>query len=169
MQKVLRFCYWFILLFYVFLLVDTVFISRESLRSVNLIPFNSIKEFIMVDNGFGQVRIVDMNIWGNILMFVPAGIYIILHKKHRSIMKNLFIILLSSLAIEATQFIFALGALDIDDIILNVMGGFIGLAFYKMFEKLFKDENRIRTAISILSLIVGLPILVLTLLLFIAN
>ncbi|MFJ1244953.1 VanZ family protein, partial [Bacillus amyloliquefaciens] len=87
--------------------------------------------------------------------------YIILHKKHRSIMKNLFIILLSSLAIEATQFIFALGALDIDDIILNVMGGFIGLAFYKMFEKLFKDENRIRTAISILSLIVGLPILVL--------
>ncbi|MFP3919980.1 VanZ family protein [Lysinibacillus telephonicus] len=169
MQKVLRFCYWFILLFYVFLLVDTVFISRESLRSVNLIPFNSIKEFIMVDNGFGQVRIVDMNIWGNIFMFVPAGIYIILHKKHRSIMKNLFIILLSSLAIEATQFIFALGALDIDDIILNVMGGFIGLAFYKMFEKLFKDENRIRTAISILSLIVGLPILVLTLLLFIAN
>ncbi|RTQ93640.1 VanZ family protein [Lysinibacillus telephonicus] len=169
MQKVLRFCYWFILLFYVFLLVDTVFISRESLRSVNLIPFNSIKEFIMVDNGFGQVRIVDMNILGNILMFVPAGIYIILHKKHRSIMKNLFIILLSSLAIEATQFIFALGALDIDDIILNVMGGFIGLAFYKMFEKLFKDENRIRTAISILSLIVGLPILVLTLLLFIAN
>lgn len=169
MQKVLRFCYWFILLFYVFLLVDTVFISRESLRSVNLIPFNSIKEFIMVDNGFGQVRIVDMNIWGNILMFVPAGIYIILHKKHRSIMKNLFIILLSSLAIEATQFIFALGALDIDDIILNVMGGFIGLAFYKMFEKLFKDENRIRTAISILSLIVGLPSLVLTLLLFITN
>lgn len=83
MKKFLKLAYWGILLFYIILLVDTVFISRGSLRSVNLIPFNSIKDFLMVDNGFGEIRVVDMNIWGNILMFVPAGIY-----KRKDYMQN---------------------------------------------------------------------------------
>lgn len=169
MKKGLNFFYWLILIFYIFLLIDTVFVSRDSLRSINLIPFHSIKEFIMVDNGFGQYRLVDMNIWGNILMFVPAGIYIILHNKNKSIMKNLLLILFISLAIEVIQFIFALGATDIDDIILNVIGGFIGLLIYEVFNKIFKTEDKIKTAIAILSLVVGIPILALTILLIVAN
>ncbi|WP_445669977.1 VanZ family protein [Peribacillus sp. FSL H8-0477] len=72
-----------ILLFYLLLLTYTVFIGRDSIRSVNLIPFHSIKNFIIVDNGIGGTRIIDMNIWGNILMFIPAGIYLILQKHNK--------------------------------------------------------------------------------------
>ncbi len=123
----------------------------------------------MVDNEFGQVRLVDMNLWGNILMFVPAGIYIALHSKSKSIIKHLLIIFLFTFVIEVVQYIFTIGATDIDDIILNVLGECIGLMIYKVFEKIFKTEEKIKTAVSILSLIVGLPIFALVLLLIVAN
>lgn len=169
MKKFLNITYWAILLFYIFLLVDTVFISRDSIRSVNLIPFKSIRKFVMVDNGIGGTRIIDMNIWGNILMFIPAGIYLILHNSSKSITNNLFYIFLLSLFIEVGQYIFALGATDVDDIILNLVGGFIGLIIYIIAEKIFKNDIKIKNAISILSLVVGLPIFVLYIILVIAN
>lgn len=169
MKKILTISYWAIFLFYLLLLTYTVFIGRDSIRSVNLIPFHSIKNFIMVDNGIGGTRIIDMNIWGNILMFIPAGIYLILQHTTKSISKNLCYIFLVSLFIEVVQYIFTVGATDIDDVILNVAGGFIGLMIYKMAEKIFKNERKIKKAISILSLIVGLPIIILVTILFIAN
>ena len=71
--------------------------------------------------------------------------------------------------IEIVQYVFALEATDVDDIILNLMGGFIGLMMYKIAEKPFKDNIKIKKAMSILSLIVGLPIFVLFILLIVAN
>lgn len=169
MKKGLPIFYWLILLFYLILLINTVFISRDSLRSIQFIPFHSIREFIMIDNGFGHYRLVDMNIWGNILMFVPAGIYVILHNKNKSILHNILLIFLMSLAIEIIQFIFALGATDIDDIILNVAGGLIGLIIYQVLKKIYKTEEKVKNAVALLSLIAGVPILALTLLLLVAN
>ncbi|WP_223556023.1 VanZ family protein [Lysinibacillus sphaericus] len=160
MKKSLEIIYWFILLFYIFLLIDTVFISRENIRSVNLIPFDTIKLFIAVDNRFGNGLVVNVNIWGNVLMFVPAGIYVILHNKNKSILINLFLIFLISLGIEIIQYIFSIGATDIDDIILNVVGGSIGLLIYNLLKKIFKNDEKNRIAISILSLIVGFPVLI---------
>lgn len=169
MKKILTISYWAIFLFYLLLLTYTVFIGRDSIRSVNLIPFDSIKNFIMVDNGIGGIRIIDMNIWGNILMFIPAGIYLILQHTTKSITKNLLYIFLFSLFIEVVQYIFTIGATDVDDVILNVAGGLIGLMIYKIAEKVFKNEWKIKIAISLLSLIVGLPIIILVTILFIAN
>lgn len=40
-----------------------------------------------------------------------------------------------SLFIEVVQYVFALGATDVDDIILNLIGGFIGLIIFKIAEK----------------------------------
>lgn len=169
MKKVLHITYWAILCFYLFLLAYTVFIGRDSLRSVNLVPFASIKNFIMADDGIGGTRMIDMNIWGNIVMFIPAGIYLILNNASKSIAKNMFYIFLVSLFIEAVQFVFALGATDVDDLILNSIGGFMGLIIYKIAGEIFKDDLKIKQAISILSLIVGLPVFVLVIILVIAN
>ncbi len=169
MKKYLNIFYWFILFFYLFLIVDTVFIGRDNFRSVNLIPFNSISEYIMVNNGIGGTRIIDMNIWGNVLMFIPSGIYLNLHSATKSIAKMLGYIFFLSLFIEVVQYTFALGATDIDDIILNLIGGFIGIVIYKIVESFLKDDIKIKNFISILSLIVGLPIFVIAIIIVIAN
>ena len=169
MKKYLNILYWGILFFYLFLLMDTVFLGRDSFRSVNFIPFHSIKNYIMVDNGIGGTRMVDMNIWGNILMFIPLGIYLGLHSTNKSIVKLLSSIFLLSLLIEVIQYVFSLGATDIDDIILNLIGGFVGIVIYKVAEKYFKDDIKIKNFISILSIIVGLPIFALAMIIMIVN
>lgn len=44
-------------------------------------------------------------------------------------------IILTSLGIEATQFIFNIGVTDIDDVILNIIGGSIGLLLLHQLKK----------------------------------
>ena len=75
----------------------------------------------------------------------------------------------TSLAIEVLQYVFKRGASDIDDLILNTAGGLIGILIYYVFKLLFKSKERIHTAISVLSLVVGIPVMILATLLFLAN
>ncbi|MNP09690.1 VanZ like family protein [compost metagenome] len=112
---------------------------------------------------------LDVNIWGNILMFIPAGIYVTLHNAKKTISHNLLFIVIISLFIEIVQFIFTLGATDIDDIILNMFGGLIGIVIFKALNKWLKDEYKVKITITVLSLVIGLPIVALTVLLIIVN
>lgn len=102
-------------------------------------------------------------------MFIPAGVYTIVHNRKKTMLSNMFYIFLLSFAIEVTQYALARGSADIDDIILNVLGGFIGIVIYKIFAKVFKSDMKIRAAIAVISLIVGIPIVGLAMLLTIAN
>jgi glycopeptide antibiotics resistance protein len=63
-----------------------------------------------------------------------------------------------SLFVEIIQGYLGIGAADIDDIILNCLGGLIGILGYKFLLFILRDEKKVRVAITILSAI-GLPIL----------
>jgi glycopeptide antibiotics resistance protein len=64
------------------------------------------------------------NIGGNIIIFIPLGIIltIIFNKKS----KSLFAIFFISAFLETVQLLITYGNFDIDDIILNMIGGWIG-------------------------------------------
>lgn len=158
MKKFLNVGYWGVFLFYAYLLIDTVFLARDARRSINLVPFDMISA-----QGFS------LNVYGNILMFIPLGLYFANFIKQARFWKVLGAIVGSSLAIEVLQFVFKRGASDIDDLILNTAGGLIGIFIYYVFKLLFKSKERIYTAISVLSLVVGFPVLVLAILIFLAN
>ena len=158
MKKFLTVGYWAVILFYFYLLIDTVFLARDARRSINLVPFDMIAE-----HGFS------LNVYGNILMFIPLGLYMANMMKSFRFWKALGLIVGSSFAIEVLQFVFKCGASDIDDIILNTLGGLIGIFIYCGFKLFFKSKERIHTAISVLSLVVSIPVLVLVILIFLAN
>ena len=42
MKRFLNIGYWIVLLFYSYLLIDTVFFARDTRRSINLVPFDMI-------------------------------------------------------------------------------------------------------------------------------
>lgn len=167
-NKVLTILYWLVLLFYVYLVIDTVFLSRESMRSVNLIPFRTIMGNVMVDDGI-RTKVVDMAVWANVLMFIPAGIYTMQISKNTSIVVNLFKVTTISILIELIQYVFAIGAADIDDVILNSLGGLIGIAFYSILLALTKTKENTKQVISILSVVVGIPVFVLYIMLILLN
>ena len=158
MKKFLTIAYWSIFLFYLALLVDTVFVTRDARRSINLFPFQMINEHAF-----------SLNVWGNVVMFIPLGIYVALQLKNFTLKKALSLIVGASLTIEIIQLTFARGATDIDDVILNTIGGLIGVLIYISFKKLFKTRAKVQKAISLLSIIIGIPIILLVVVLIIAN
>lgn len=132
--------------------------TREYVSGVNVIPFHTISSYL---SGSQNVIIAASNILGNILLFVPLGIYLQLLKKNKKIWISMLIVFLSTLFAEMFQFMFGLGAADIDDIILNCLGGFIGILVYRGLYAFLKSEEKVRATIVISGFIVILiPILV---------
>ena len=98
-------------------------------RGINLVPFLTINRCLNSQN----LSITLTNIAGNIAAFVPLGLLF------PSIIKRLnkFLIVISittftSLAIEIMQYVLEVGISDIDDLILNVLGGAVGFVIFKL-------------------------------------
>lgn len=108
----------------------------SGIGAVNLTPFQEMLRY-----EFGS-RLFIKNVVGNMLMFMPYGFFVSYFLKE----KRTFIILLLTLLVSGTiEYIqLKIGRVfDIDDIILNLIGGMIGsfvyLAFIK-FSELFKRK-----------------------------
>ena len=57
------------------------------------------------------------------------------------------LIVLISIIVEMMQYLFHVGATDIDDVILNGIGGFIGVMLYKVIALIFKEKTERAIAI----------------------
>ncbi len=90
--------------------------------------------YIMMYNN-GAYGLVAYNFFGNIIMFIPFGWYLKHIKPQRKIIKVVFLGILFSLGIEFAQYAFGTGISDIDDVILNTLGVFIGAAIAAVNER----------------------------------
>ena len=73
------------------------------------------------------------------------------------------------MAIEVLQYIFKCGASDIDDLILNTIGGLLGIFIYLLLKSISKSKEQVHIAVSILSIIVGVPVILLMIIIFAYN
>ncbi|VIF96726.1 membrane protein [Clostridioides difficile] len=128
-------------------------ISKGIFRTVNLIPFYTIYQFI-VDSNIDFMK-ATVNIIENIGIFIPMGIFLPIVCKNLNKKTIIITIILVSLAFELTQYIFALGSSDIDDVILNSLGGIIGITIYINMNKLFPNDIKRFKVIIATSLILG--------------
>ncbi|MBY2497291.1 VanZ family protein, partial [Clostridioides difficile] len=96
-----------------------------------------------------------VNIIENIGIFIPMGIFLPIVCKNLNKKTIIITIILVSLAFELTQYIFALGSSDIDDVILNSLGGIIGITIYINMNKLFPNDIKRFKVIIATSLILG--------------
>ncbi len=116
-----------------------IFGDRYYIRTVSLTPFKTINKYCF-DVGFLNPLTI-LNIYGNIIIFIPFGIFISMLVKNKSFKYYFFITLATTLAIETIQFVLALGITDIDDVILNLLGGTIGILFYNFLFFILKDRR----------------------------
>lgn len=111
--------------------------------SMNIVPvFNTIKDIYEVPIGMESYMIGFWikNILGNILLLLPLGIFLpMFFKRLRSFKSTVITCALVSLSIEVVQYISTyfgnFRSCDIDDIILNTLGGMIGFIIYKVIDK----------------------------------
>lgn len=92
-------------------------------HGINLKPFTEITRY-----KFGT-RLFNINVFGNIVIFIPFGLFISSYLKSKKVFSVLFISIITSTFVELVQL--KIGrSFDIDDIILNVVGSIIGYIFY---------------------------------------
>lgn len=97
----------------------------SDVRSINLSPFTFLKMFS--DKTAYDVAL--KNVLGNIAIFIPLGIfctYVLREKKGIAAIICIGV----SVLFETIQFVTGCGAADIDDIMLNTIGGIIGIILY---------------------------------------
>lgn len=93
---------------------------------INLIPFATIRSYIKYSGIFHAL----LNILGNVVLFIPIGfIFPLILIRYRDIKKIAVLSISISLFIEFIQF-FVGRSCDIDDLILNFVGGIIGYTIF---------------------------------------
>ncbi|MGO4106354.1 VanZ family protein [Paenibacillus sp. YAF4_2] len=168
-ERVIQVFLYVVFICYLFLLIKIFFLSRVSIselfnshrtlvRSINLIPFDSIGEYLSGSTA-NLKRFAFGNVVGNIVILIPLGVYLPLLKSNTRVIINLLFIFIVSLFVEIIQGLLGIGIADIDDVILNCLGGWIGILGYNSLLFILRDEKKVYTAITVLSVIVGLPII----------
>ena len=131
---------------YMCVLVYVVFFAEAMGRTpqdgyvYNLTPLKEIKRFmkyIWDNDALG--RAARLNILGNIIAYIPFGIYLPYTSDSKLRFISTFLYTFSlSLTIELVQLITKVGSCDVDDIILNALGGVIGYILWYIYTKLRK-------------------------------
>jgi len=115
----------------------------------NIIPFNSILSDMSHAQRPGFWWVYMRGVVGNILMFVPLGFMLpLLSEKQKKPIRVIVTVLICSASIELAQLVagFCLGdfyrVVDIDDIILNTLGGVLGYLAFLLWSRVTKDLPR---------------------------
>lgn len=84
-----------------------------------------------------------VNIFGNILAFAPFGFLLpIITPENRKWIKLALITFLFSLTIELLQLVFKVGIFDVDDLLMNTLGGLLGYFIFTIVNELWKRIDR---------------------------
>lgn len=101
--------------------------------AINTVPFHSIRENLR----YGHSP-VSWDMLYNMVMFVPFGIVYCYHQKNFCIYKAIGLSFLTTFLIEASQFVFKTGVVDIDDLMINTMGSLVGIFLYIVLRKILQ-------------------------------
>lgn len=146
MNKILRTVLWIGFVAYSVLLLYLLLFSRKPSpyhmsfveyfrHSVNLISFHTIAEYTDALRT-GTVNYVTSirNLIGNFVLFMPMGVFLpVIFNALKKFSKYFLTVALTILSVEIFQIAFQVGAMDIDDLILNLAGSMCAYGFFKCF------------------------------------
>lgn len=130
---------WIFFILYSVLLVYFLFFfdgygrQMDGVLHYNLEPFREIVRFWKYRETFGM-QSVWLNLAGNIIGFMPFGFLLpLLSVRERRLIMVTLLTFELSLVVEVIQLFTGLGSFDVDDLILNTLGGMIGYLCYRGF------------------------------------
>ena len=121
----------YIIFVFYFLLISEIYGRTGEMQEYhyNLVLFREIKRFWNYRRQLG-IFATATNLLGNVLIFLPFGFFMAMASKYRSFLSTLVYSFALSLTVEISQLFMKVGCFDVDDLLLNTIGGMIGfLAF----------------------------------------
>lgn len=122
---------------YLLVLVYLMLFAEEWGRSMlagdfryNLTPFHEIRRYLKYHRQIG-IWLVLWNLAGNVVGFIPFGALLPgMGKKRMGFWKTALVSFELTLLIEVSQLALRVGSCDVDDMILNTLGGCIGYGLF---------------------------------------
>ena len=140
---------------YVIGLFYLVTFQDVSWSTSNFIPFKEIFRYTIFSSMFFK------NVIGNMMIFIPYGFFISYFLKLDSSKQIVFLSLITSITIEITQLIIG-RVFDVDDILLNLLGGITGYLLYRLIKRIkdklpwiFKTEMFYNIFVSLIAIALG--------------
>jgi len=110
----------------------------------NLVPFKEIRRFIVYSGLLGASSVFT-NLIGNVVAFIPFGIFLpILTNNSLKIFQVTLFTFALTLSIELIQLMSRVGIFDVDDIILNTLGGIIGYLMFFVWKSI-KERKKFKS------------------------
>ena len=143
-RKALRICSYIIFGVYIILLTYFLFFAESTGRTFegrtyhyNLVLFKEIRRFLKYRDSLGYMTVV-LNLVGNVVAFIPFGMILpIMNHRFQSFFYMAFLTFEFSLVVELIQLVCKVGSFDVDDLLLNTIGGILGYLIFAL-------GNRIR-------------------------
>ena len=126
---------WVFFIMYLVMMVYFLFFSEQMGRipgtqyRYNLVPLAEIKRYLNYRDKIGSFHVM-LNLLGNVFCFIPFGFVIPILTRKQNALRMFLLSMAASVLVELLQLVSMLGSCDVDDIILNTLGGLIG---YMMF------------------------------------
>jgi glycopeptide antibiotics resistance protein len=95
----------------------------------NLVLFKEIKRFWEYRDQVGMFAMFT-NLFGNVIIFMPFGFFMPMASKYRSLFSTVFYSFGLSLCVETFQLVTKVGSFDVDDLLLNTIGGLAGYILF---------------------------------------
>lgn len=105
----------------------------------NFVPFKTIVPQLI---GEGNHLIDMVNLFGNIIPFMPIGLLTPFVFRSISGQKALILGVVTGLTFEVMEVVFRVGIFDVDDVILNAFGVILGYGLFVMFKR--RAQPRLR-------------------------
>lgn len=147
-RKVIHAFAWILFIIYLVMMVYFLFFCERLGRTpsdtyhYNLKPFTEIKRYISYIDEIGYFG-VGLNLFGNVVCFMPLGFVLpILSHRKWGIFRITLVSFLASFLVEATQLVTKLGSCDVDDIIMNTLGGLLGYILFLICNKMYHSTTK---------------------------
>ena len=95
----------------------------------NLVLFKEIKRFWQYREQVGFFAMFT-NLFGNVIIFIPFGFFLPMGSRQRSFIATAYYSFVLSLCVEVFQLITKVGSFDVDDLLLNTIGGICGYILF---------------------------------------
>ncbi len=144
------------LIFVIYLLMFFQIVTYQDVISYgnNFIPFKELTRY-----QFGT-KLFFKNIIGNILLLVPYGFFASYYLRLEKKRSALILVFVVSISIEIVQLVIG-RCFDVDDILLNMVGGMTGYFIYKILDMISNKMSRNTISTVLTSVIIILIVILL--------
>lgn len=108
-------------------------VEHEEYR-YNLTMFQEIMRYYDYGMRTGNWKLFVLNVIGNIVVFMPIGMFLpSLFSRCRNLFFTAILSFEISLCVEVVQLVTKVGSFDVDDLLLNTLGGICGYLVYMIY------------------------------------